>query len=320
MNYKYSLDSSSKKYICPECQKKTFVKYIDNKTKQFIRFDVGRCDREINCGYHYSPKAYFQDHGWKYENRNTNETVKRNVSKNVPKQAFQNVSYIEKAIFERSLYSDYLPTENYFIDYLKQIFEEQIVSELVSRFRIGSSKHWIGSTVFWQIDETDRIRSGKIILYDKNSGKRSKNITWVHSVLKLKCFNLKQCLFGLHQINQFPDKIIGIVESEKTAIIMTGVSIQLNILNNYIWMATGSLNMLKEELLKPIMQKKIVLFPDLGIDNYSKGSPFHQWKVKYEYLKNKGCKIKISDLLEKNAHSNEKEKGYDVADYVFSEK
>ncbi len=155
-------------------------------------------------------------------------------------------------------------------------------------------------------------------MYDKTTGKRTKNITWVHSVLKLKNFNLKQCLFGLHQLNDFPNHIIGIVESEKTAIIMSGISLQKNILENYIWLATGSLNMLKEELLTPLKNRKIVLYPDLGQNKTKNGSPFKQWSEKCLFLKNKGFNIRVSSLLENIATDDEILNGFDVADFVVS--
>lgn len=52
--YKYSLHKKSIKHNCPNCNKKTLVLYIDTETSAYISEAVGRCDREINCGYHYS--------------------------------------------------------------------------------------------------------------------------------------------------------------------------------------------------------------------------------------------------------------------------
>ena len=235
--YKYSLDKSSKKYHCPSCKKKTFVRYIDNETKQFIRSDIGRCDREINCGFHYYPSAYFKDNNWK----NNNTFVPKQLKRNVPKQSFKNVSLIDNQLFNKTLNIGLYLINNNFIEYLYSIFEEEVVVSVSERFNIGTAKIWNGATIFWQVDNKQKVRSGKIILYDKFTGKRSEKITWVHSILKLKNYNLKQCLFGLYQISNFPKHIIGIVESEKTAIIMTAISMQKNILQNYIWIATGSL-------------------------------------------------------------------------------
>lgn len=54
-NYKYILDKTSKKNTCPECNKKTFVFYIDKETGEFQDGKYGRCDRSSKCGYQLAP-------------------------------------------------------------------------------------------------------------------------------------------------------------------------------------------------------------------------------------------------------------------------
>lgn len=60
--FRYSLDKSSKKFVCPNCNKKTFVLYVDTETGNYLTTDFGKCDREQNCNYHKAPpkgkKAY----------------------------------------------------------------------------------------------------------------------------------------------------------------------------------------------------------------------------------------------------------------------
>ncbi len=61
----YSLDKSSKKHICPNCNQKTFVLYISTESGEYLPTDFGRCDREQNCNYHKAPpkgkKGYLID-------------------------------------------------------------------------------------------------------------------------------------------------------------------------------------------------------------------------------------------------------------------
>ena len=95
----------------------------------------------------------------------------------------------------------------------------------MAQFYIGTSKRWPGATIFWQIDLAGRIRTGKIMLYNPQSGKRVKtpynHIDWVHKQLKQGHF--APCLFGLHQLRGAPkDQVVGLVESEKTAVIASG--------------------------------------------------------------------------------------------------
>ena len=53
--YRYILDKSSRKFACPVCLKKTFVKYVEAETGEYITGDFGKCDREANCSTHILP-------------------------------------------------------------------------------------------------------------------------------------------------------------------------------------------------------------------------------------------------------------------------
>ena len=51
----------STRHTCPNCHRqRCFSKYID--TEKLIRFPeyVGRCDHEQKCGYHFTPRDYFE--------------------------------------------------------------------------------------------------------------------------------------------------------------------------------------------------------------------------------------------------------------------
>ena len=132
----------------------------------------------------------------------------------------------------------------------------------------------------------------------------SKNITaisWVHYKLKKPKESIRQCLFGLHLFND-NIKQVAIVESEKTAIIMT---IELP---QYTWMATGSLGGFKDEYLKPLKSKEIIAFPDKG--------GYDKWKTTANNLNSKEFNIRVSKLLE----IDEYEMGWDLVDVFNYEK
>ena len=65
--YKYSLEIGSKKFFCPNCGEKKFVKYLDNETNNYLSEDLGRCDRETNCGYHKKPNNEIVIYNFKSE-------------------------------------------------------------------------------------------------------------------------------------------------------------------------------------------------------------------------------------------------------------
>ena len=296
--YKYSLHKKSIKHSCPNCGKKRLVLYIDIESEEYISPIVGRCDREINCGYHYSPKDYF---------KNTNQEYKFYVTTNsilnkVP--SFHN----EKELIETLAYYN----ENNFVQFLISKFDIHEVEKTVFDYKIGTTNYWNYGTVFWQVDSKNAIRGGKVIIYNK-SGKRTKYINWIHS-LKIKSneinsFNLNQCFFGEHLINT-SNKTIAIVESEKTACIMS------ILFKKYLWLAAGSLNGLNELKMEVLRNRKIILYPDLGVSGLN-GSPFSIWKSKCESLKIKGFDIEISDLLELKGTTEDRKNGFDIADYFL---
>jgi hypothetical protein len=287
IQYKYTLDKSSKKFICPKCNKKTFVLFIETETGNYLAETFGRCDRETNCG-HYNTLTG--------ELKNTFEVV--NIPK--PKSSYHSYSLVSQS--GRNF------KENTFVQFLRTIFSDSQVQEVILKYLIGTSKHWSGATVFWQIDNNQNVRHGKIMLINPYTGKRVKNnegkgfISSVRSVLKLNDFNLSQCLFGLHLINETNLKTIAIVESEKTAVIMSVFKPQ------YTWLSTGSKGGLKNEYLHPIKQFKIVAFPDK--------SEYNDWLTKATQLNGFGYKIVVNDWLE---HQTSFADGTDLADVCIQE-
>ena len=286
------------RFRCPSCNKsvKTFSKYIDTSTGAHVNDMVGRCSREINCGYHYTPKQYFQDNSHFLP---INNPVKQNQ---FIKAISGPPSYINPVQFQQTLknYND-----NNFVEYLIKLFGTSATQQLLQKYCIGTSRHWHGATIFWQIDNFKKIRSGKIMLYNPVSGKRVKkpynHITWVHKLLNNPHYVLKQCLFGLHLLNG-NTKPVAVVESEKTAIIASAY------LPEFLWLATGSLNNLNKESCKPLTGCNVTLFPDLN--------GFGKWSLKADELSSI-TKFKVSNFLESIATSQEIEEGLDIADYLL---
>lgn len=290
-NYKYSLDKSSRKFICPKCKKKAFVKFIETETQSYLSDGLGRCDRESSCGYYSAPNSDIVS--LKY---------KRTVAPVVA--SFHGLELVEKSFMVNS--------QNNFIQFLNSIFSAKEVKEAVLKYFICSSKRWNGASVFWQIDNYERVHAGKILAYNPETGKRSKSndgkasIDWVHSILKRKGivneFNLNQCLFGLHLIKDIKVKAIGLVESEKTAVIMSIFK------PNYTWLATGSKSGFKYGFLKPIQHYEIIAFPDK--------SEYNDWLIKSKQLNKFGFDIVVNDWLEKSNYID----GTDLADVLINEK
>lgn len=282
-NFKYKLDKSSKKFKCPGCLKKTFVRFIDIEGS-YTSDSMGRCDREVNCGYFVKP----DNPGGQFV-----QIIK------IPEKP---ISYIPN--------TDIIPTLkdyqlNPFACWLVRLFGDRKAQELILKYRFGlddglNTKDW---TIFWQFDFQNRVRSGKLIKY-KSDGRRDKEsaATWFHKRVRNNVpaypdFNLKQCLFGEHLINT-SNKPIAIVESEKTAII---ASIYID---KYIWLACGGKSELRAEKVNVLKNRSVTLFPDLGA--------YEDWAIKAEDFG-----FNISGELEKIATDQDRLKGLDLADYLL---
>lgn len=222
-------------------------------------------------------------------------TTRELPSKAVP--SFHDLELLNEMYLEK-------PCTDNLTEFLKTKFStDEIKKAKQNYFITGTCHFWNNSTAFWQIDDKERIHACKIMQYDKHTGKRIKkpynHINWLHNTISKLNFDLSQCLFGLHRITEDYQKTIAIVESEKTAIIMS------IFIPDYIWIATGSKQNLKLDLIKPIKKRNIVLFPDKG--------EFENWKSKATYLNTIGFKIAVSKLIEETDFDN----GFDLADYYF---
>jgi hypothetical protein len=260
---------------------------------------VGRCNREQKCGYHYTPKQFFIG--------NPTET-----SSDI-------LSFSPKKLIKKVVEPDYLPVElisksmkyyeqNHLFQFFQHEFGKAVTNSLFEKYRIGTANHWNGACVFWQIDTNNNVRTGKIMLYDSETGRRVKkphnHITWVHSLMKLESYHLKQCFFGEHLLRENNTLPIAIVESEKTALIATIY------IPEYIWLATGGKNgCLNKDNMQVLKNRKVVLFPDLGAKEY--------WLLKSEQMQELNINIAVSDYLERNASKNQIEEGYDIADFLL---
>jgi len=233
----------STRHTCPGCEvMREFTRYVNTETGEYLAEDVGICNRLNNCGYHYAPQEYFQDNpttgDYQPIRRKTeafNHSVKVSSSK---KQA----SRMPFDGFKKSLAAH---DRNNFTKWLNGLFGPEITADLIKRFYIGTSTHWQGATIFWQVDLSGGIRAGKIMLFDQTGHRVKKPFdhqTWAHSVGNIKDFKLEQCLFGEHQLIADPDKPIKVCESEKTSIVASVY------LPEYTWLATGGADQKMEQI------------------------------------------------------------------------
>ena len=246
----------STRHTCPDCHRqRCFSKYID--TEKQIKFPeyVGRCDHEQKCGYHFTPRDYFEQNPSEKEKFTEDSFRSYTPIKEVQPIA---TSYIDLDIVNQSLRS--YPANKLF-QFLSAQFGETETLKLMKRYKVGTSKYWDGATVFWQTDNQNKIRTGKIMLYNSETGKRIKepynHVTWVHSVLHKGDYNLKQCFFGEHLLPEDQSRPVALVESEKTALIASYY------LPQFLWIASGGKNgCFNANSLSVLAERSVVLhFP-----------------------------------------------------------
>lgn len=150
------------------------------------------------------------------------------------------------------------------------------IDQVMRDYLVGHSVH--GHTIWWQIDEEQRVRTGKLMKY-KADGHRDKeaswNFDWIHSLLARHPQyrhiydpdkqEVRQTLFGMHLLDHYrkgrQQQRVCIVESEKTAVIMATA---YGNTPSQVWMACGGIRSLSREKLQPIIEQKrdIILYPD----------------------------------------------------------
>lgn len=278
---------------CPDCGRHgEFVPYIDAVTMRPIDDRCcGRCNRESNCGYHLSPAQWWADHrpiddptltheqrAELYAQRRREEAEARRLWEE--RQAQQPPPFDPTATEQPPYVVDYLActhmqcllsqsTQSDLACWLRTRYASEAVDTTLRRYRIGATA--AGATIYWQIDERDRVRAGKVMRYDTATGHRIKGtatpaVTWVNRMAEYgRCERpVPQCLFGLHRLGEAQGRPIAIVESEKTALMLDIAHPQA------LWMATGGKQNFKEELLWPLCGHEVYILPDAdALDSWS---------------------------------------------------
>lgn len=286
MNYRFHLPTRNEreknkelrgKRKCPQCGENTFVPYLDAIGHIVDERKYGRCERINSCGYVLYPDGDENDAKRKY----------RPIYTQKPKAQFLNAEQREK-YFKPSL-NNY--DKNHLITFLRGVFDDATINTMIEDYYIGTHSHFNGgAVVFWQIDRFGNIHRGKVMQYDTESGHRAKYsngnglISSIHSIYNLSDMP-QECLFGEHLLTKNPNKFVGIVESEKTAIIASVV------FKDCVMLATGGCGNLKPSVCQALKGRNVVLFPDNG--------KYDEWAQKGREMRHVFKTLSIVDIMEK---------------------
>ncbi len=322
-SYRYTLDKSSKKFYCPHCNKRKFVRYIDTETNEYLPNKYGRCDREINCPYHLNP---YKDGYAKGNTTLTQIPFKKRVK--------PQLTFIPKTILKQTQkgYENNIFIQN-LLHNIPYPFKVKSIESIIALYQLGTINKGFrkGATTFPFIDVNKQIRTIQVKQFDVNN--HTTGTDFLHSMIDryYKKNNTQQplwltaylkndlkvsCLFGEHLLNKYPNHSVALVEAPKTAIYAT-LYFGLPNIKNLIWLAVYNLSSLNGNKVKVLKGRNVILFPDLS----KNGKAFTDWSNKAKQFEKQlpNTKFIVSNLLELNAKDNERNNGYDLADFLIKQ-
>ncbi len=323
--YRYIFEKGSKKHHCPACHKKRFVRYIDLQTDQYLPEIYGKCDREMNCGYHLNPykNGYAKD-------SNVTSASTYQISKPIvkSKQVFipKEVLYKTRTAYEENIFIQNL------MENIAFPFEVINIEKIIEHYHLGTvtKGYCKGGTTFPFIDINNNIRAIQVKLFDKHN--HTTNTDFLHSIIEkhhkqnkqdvpnwLKAYNKNEtkvsCLFGEHLLTKYPNNPVALVEAPKTAIYGTLYFGFPNNPKTLLWLAVYNLSSLNLKKCMALKGRSVFLFPDLS----KEGKAYNLWSNKAQKIQEQleNAIFKVSDLLEELAPNQDREKGKDIADYLI---
>jgi hypothetical protein len=305
------------RHTCPACNRKNeFTRFIDTDTGEYLPDNVGICNRSSKCGYRYTSGQYYADNPTPRAGQSAG-TKKRGT----PTYGFvvKNGSKVEYKTSAPTATPDYIAPEhlkstlgsyerNAFVQFLFDLFPEcRVEVESVLRmYLVGTYEDYC---CFPSLDQQNRVCRAKLIRFNRENGKRLKGKGGTSSLpakLKLKeDFQYKQIFFGEHLVPKNPDKTIAIVEAEKTAIIASIC------FPEFVWLGSNSKTWLKVERLQRLENRQVILYPD--------ADGFDLWQSIATDARRLGLTVKASRLVEDFATDEQRDGGYDLADYLINQ-
>ena len=340
--YRYTLEKGSRKHRCPKCGRKSFVRYIDTRTGEYLPERYGRCDHEQSCGYHLNP---YNDG---YSREAEGETAARvwiprrlqapppptptAAPVMVPDEVYRPFETLgNSSVFARNLRHN-VPFP----------FPDSDISKVVQLYRLGAvpGGRWAGAVCFPYIDTHGDIRTVQVMQYDETNHKTG--ATFLHSILKayykksggvpdwVQDYNEQEkrvsCLFGAHLLKAYPHNPVALVEAPKTAVIGAlyyGFPDESS--NNPVWVAIFNKSSFTFDKLTALEGRRVEVYPDLSTDTDKAGNPkettFEEWKRKADKLREKHETLcfDFNEFLEQVATDEQRAAGLDLADFLINE-
>ena len=242
--YKIMLYKGSKKYFCPDCGRKSFHPYIWADTGEVINPNLGHCDHDNSCGHSDKLQAVL---GY-VKSGNIDDSQHKEIEvKDLPTYVFP-TDVLER--LSQNPLTDNFTTgiRNIFGSRADEVFKEySVVNTGAEKFHrtetqqgkntneandIYKDRVFNGFVGFVYLDKSDRCRGVKMMQYNKDLHRaKYKNgngiVDWLHkwndttskTLINEDTNEFHECYYGENLLKQGNYKVVGIVESEKTALI-----------------------------------------------------------------------------------------------------
>ena len=338
--HRYTLEKGSKKHHCPDCNKKTFVLYIDTETGDYLPEQYGRCDRESKCSYHLNP--YLDGYAkaiWKQEQGNRSELPNnwKLQRKKVTPQPTPEPVFFDFDTFKQTLQPERYEKNTFIQNLFYRIqfpFEVDEVTKVIQLYRLGTvaNGYRAGANTFPFIDIKGNVRAVQVKQFDKQN--HTTGTDFLHSIIEkhhtrnnkplpewLEAYTKQDkrisCLFGEHLLSKYPYNPVALVEAPKTAVYGTLYFGLPETPESLIWLAVYNKSSFSFDKLKVLQGRFVYVFPDLSKD----GNTFKEWETKAKEYESRlpGTRFIFSDLLEQLAPERDKSEGKDLADYLIEQ-
>jgi len=336
--HRYSLEKGSKKHHCPDCNKKTFVLYIDTETGNYLPEQYGRCDRESNCSYHLSPyldgyaKAIQErERGDRWELPNNRKQLQKKAKPQTKPILFDFETFKETLQPKRYEKNTFIQNLFYKVQFP---FEVDEITNVIQLYRLGTvaNGYRAGANTFPFIDVKGNVRAVQVKQFDEQN--HTTGTDFLHSIIEkhhlrnnkplpewLEAYTKQDkrisCLFGEHLLSKYHNNPVALVEAPKTAVYGTLYFGLPETPEHLIWLAVYNKSSFSFDKLKVLKGRFVYVFPDLSKDGYT----FKEWETKakeYE-IRLPSTRFIFSDLLEQLAPERDKNKGNDLADYLIKQ-
>jgi hypothetical protein len=335
--YPYILDKSSKKFVCPACNKKSFVCYVEAISGSYLPDCYGRCDRSDKCKYFWNP--YTEGYGKEFAEKGVRVTKVTKVTLKT-KVLFSQQAKAPPVFFDFDTFKHTLKAtrykQNVFIQNLLQRvkfpFNVEDVTRVIQLYRLGTVARGYrsGAITFPFIDLNGNVRTIQVKQFDEQN--HTIGTDFLHSIIEkhhtrnnkplpewltdyIKQDKRVSCLFGEHLLNKHPDNPVYLFEAPKTAVYAALHFGFPDTLESPVCLAVYNKSSFSFDKIKALQGRTVYVFPDLSED----GGTFREWSNKAKTFEAdlSGTRFISSDLLEQYGTPEQRAKGVDIADILI---